>query len=404
MFSLKSKLDHNLRINLDKSLQQNYRVLIKCKRFEDNIEKKILSLKGTLICSIKSQGLIAANLSQRSIYRLIEYPEVNYICFDEYALLCAMSISTATGGRSFEKFNFTGKGISIGLIDTGVFPHPDLSSPHSKILKFTDLINDIKYPYDDHGHGSFIAGILCGSGISSKNLYKGIAEKSSLICYKAFNSTGKGYVSNILCALESLIEESEHLNVKVICLPFELISHNMFIISLFHKLFKLANEKNIIVVIPSGSSPNGEGSMNPLCFSSDCLVVGGINNSKSSPVPYIYSASSCYSKTHKPDLSVACVNITSINTDKNYISQKNGIKIYSPRLETPYITYTGTSISAAFISAICSLIFEANPSLTFKDISSLLKLYSNNMDIDKNFIGDGILDTKRLFTMLANKK
>ena len=103
-----------------------------------------------------------------------------------------MSISTANGGRISEKHKLSGRGVSIGLIDSGVFPHVDLLSPSNKITKFVDLINYLDYPYDDNGHGTFIAGILCGSGHASKHLYRGIAEKSDLICYKAFNSTGKG--------------------------------------------------------------------------------------------------------------------------------------------------------------------------------------------------------------------
>ena len=163
-------------------------------------------------------------------------------------------------------------------------------------------------------------------------------------------------------------------------MPFELLTHNLFIISLFHNLFKLAASKNIISILPSGSNINGEGSINPLCCSPDCIVVGGLDTSKSLIKPYIYSSSSCYNKNHKPNLSTACVNITSINTDITYISQRNGIKIYPPKLETPYTVYTGTSISAAYISGICALLFESKSTLTFKDVVSLLKLYCDPLE------------------------
>ena len=122
MFPLKNKLDPNLKMSLEKSFQQKYRVLIKCKKFQSDIEKKILGLKGDIIRSINSQNLICALLTQKSIERLIEYPEIQYVCFDEYAHICAMSVSTANGGKISEKHKLSGRGVSIGLIDSGVFP------------------------------------------------------------------------------------------------------------------------------------------------------------------------------------------------------------------------------------------------------------------------------------------
>ena len=281
MFLLKNKLEPNLRISLENSFHNSYRVLIKCKKFQSDIEKKIPSLKGNIIRSIDSIGIICASLSRKAIDRLIEYPEIQYVCFDAYAHLCGMSVSTANGGRFSEKYKFSGRGISIGLIDSGVFPHSDLLIPSNRIRTFVDLINSLEYPYDDNGHGTFIAGVLCGSGYSSKHTYRGIAEKSELCCYKAFDATGKGYISNIFYAFQSLVENSDIYNIKIICMPFELLSENLFITSCFHQLFQLATSKNIIPIIPSGSNLNEEKSLNHLTISPHCLTVAGLDTSKS---------------------------------------------------------------------------------------------------------------------------
>lgn len=398
MFLLKNKLEPNLKISLKNSFHNSYRVLIKCKNFQSDIEKKIPSLKGSIIRSIDSLSIICASLSAKAIGRLIEYPEIQYVCFDEYAHLCAMSINTANGGRFSEKYKFSGRGISIGLIDSGVFPHSDLLVPSNRIKTFVDLINSLEYPYDDYGHGTFIAGVLCGSGYASKHLYRGVAEKSDICCYKAFDATGKGYVSDILYALQSLIENSEVYNIKIICMPFELLNHSLFITSCFHKLFQLATSKNIIPVIPSGSNLKEEKSLGNLGISPHCLTVAGLDTSKTSTTPYVYSSSSNYNKSHKPDLSAGCVLITSLNCDKLYISQKNGFKIYPSKLEPSYTSYSGTSIAAAYISGICALLLESRPTLTFKDVVSLLKLSCEPMDDSKDFIGEGVVNINKLFS------
>lgn len=49
-----------------------------------------------------------------------------------------------------------GEGIGVAVLDTGVFPHPDLISGRNRIVAFHDVLNGRKYPYDDNGHGTHV--------------------------------------------------------------------------------------------------------------------------------------------------------------------------------------------------------------------------------------------------------
>lgn len=397
MFSLKNKLDTNLRNYITNGCYRQYRVLIKCKKFQDNISSKISSMRGANIYSISSIGILAAEISPKAIERLIEYPEVEHICLDSYGFLCGMSVSTANNIRLPERYKLNGKGVGIGLVDSGVYPHPDLLIPSNRIKGFVDLVNNFKYSYDDNGHGTFISGILCGSGYSSKNLYKGIADKSDLYCYKAFNASGKGYVSDILYAIESLINLPPEANLKILCLPFELLDHNTFILSLFENLFAQAVNKNIIPVVPSGSNINKEHSIAGIATSKSCITVAGLDTTKSIK-GYTFSSCGPFGKLQKPDLAAASVNVTSLNTDISYISDKNGVKIYPPKLTTAYTTFSGTSCAAAYVSGLCALLLENNPSLTFKDICSLIKVSCETSSLPRYVEGEGIININKLFS------
>lgn len=99
MFSIKQKLDSNLKIYINRSYYTNYRVLIKCKKFMEDITKKIPKLRGTVIREIKSLNLICAILTPKAINKLIEYPEVEFISFDDHAILyiCSCSLSVISG-------------------------------------------------------------------------------------------------------------------------------------------------------------------------------------------------------------------------------------------------------------------------------------------------------------------
>ncbi|MPQ43401.1 S8 family serine peptidase [Clostridium tarantellae] len=395
MFSLKNKLDKNLKTCLDKSYYNSYRVLIKCKKFFDDIEKKIPTLKGNIIRSIDSIDIICANLNSKAIYRLIEYPEVKYICFDDYAILSGLSINTANCVNLSNDFKYSGNGINIGLIDSGIYPHKDLLTPINKIKKFVDLINNLNFPYDDNGHGTALAGVMCSSGISSKSIYKGIATKSMLICYKAFNSVGKAFISDILFSIQSLIRDKDF-PVNILCLPFELLNNDFFIIECFDNIFKIAIKNKIIPIIPTGNNLNIENSIRGLALSENCIVVGGLNTCKSPFEPYIYSSCGNKNNLHKPHLVAACVNIMCLNSNISYISEKNGLKLYPPKLEKDYISFNGTSIACAYVCGSCALLLEHNPKLQFKDICSLIKISCNPIEnYNKSMVGEGTLDLSK---------
>ncbi len=397
MFSFKSKLELNLKNCMASKSTKNYRVIIKCKNFQENIVKKIPTYKGEVLHCIKDYNLISARLNSKGIERLSEYPEVEYICFDEYFFLCGMSIPTANKVRLSDKSNITGKGIGIGVIDSGVYPHTDLLTPYNKIGSFIDLIDGLNYPYDDNGHGTCTCGIIAGSGESSNKMYCGVAPQSTLHCYKAFDKLGKGFVSDILYALELILLDSEKYNIKVLCLPFELLNYNPFIISCFNSILEQFTIKGIVPVLPSGSNKNIEGSLTGIALCTNCITVSGLDTS-SSLKPYAYSSSGLSKKGSKPDLCAACVDIVSLNSNISYISEKNGIKLYPHKLETSYKTFSGTSIAAAYISGLCALLFENNPTLTFKDIVSLLKVSCEELDIPRSFQGDGKVDINKILS------
>ena len=397
MFLYKNKLDYNLKYYISKNAYKTYRVLIKYKNFQSALEKKINSYKGTVYHIIESINVISAELNSRGIERIIEYPEIEKIYLDEYLFLCGMSVTTANKVHFSEKYSLSGTGIGIGLIDSGVFPHEDLLSPSSKIELFVDLINELHYPYDDNGHGTSIAGILCGSGLSSDNMYKGICSKSKLFCYKAFDKLGKGFASDILYSIECLINMPKENNIKILCLPFELLTHNAFIISCFDIIFNHAISKGLIPIVPSGSKLNNQSSIMGIATLPNCITVSGLNTTNSIVKAYEYSSAGSYGKLSKPDLSAACVNIVSLNCDTNYISEKNNFKLYPNKLESKYKTFSGTSIAVAYISGLCALICENNPSINFKDMNSLLKVSSELIDdIPKYIQGEGVVNLQKL--------
>ena len=396
MFSLNKKLDPNLKTYMGFNNSRSYRVLVKCRNFQDSIEKKILSYKGLLIRKIDSCNIICAKLNSKSINRLLEYPEVEYICLDQYFNLCGISVQTANKVRLSNKLSLSGKGVGIGIIDSGVYPHRDLTFPFNRILSFTDLINGLSYPYDDNGHGTCTCGIIAGNGESSNGIYKGIAPYADIHLFKAFDKLGKGYASDVLFALNELILLSDKHNIKVLCLPFESLTYDKFIFSAFDTLLKKAVDLGITPVLPSGSNTSDEGSITGIALSKNCITISGLDTT-SQTKPYDYSSIGAPKKDFKPNFCAACVDVVSLNCDTSYLSERNNIRVYAPKLASSYKSFTGTSISAAYIAGICALLYESNPTLSFDDVTSLLVASSESLELPYSAQGEGYINLNKLF-------
>jgi len=101
------------------------------------------------------------------------------------------------------ELGITGSGINISVIDTGInASHPDIAG---RVIRWVDFVNgNNASSYDDHGHGTHVAGTVGGNGISG--VTTGVAPNVSLFGVKAFNSTGRASYSNVILGIEWSVE------------------------------------------------------------------------------------------------------------------------------------------------------------------------------------------------------
>lgn len=89
------------------------------------------------------------------------------------------------------KQGLTGKGIGIAIMDTGVGMHPDIIYKNGPLMSFYDTLAHHNNFYDDNGHGTHVAGIICGNGTASNKLYEGIAPDCKIHIIKILNKMVK---------------------------------------------------------------------------------------------------------------------------------------------------------------------------------------------------------------------
>ena len=86
---------------------------------------------------------------------------------------------------------FSGKGVVMGFVDTGFFPHPDLMRPGRRIKAYADVTHDqargsdFFEPHVRSWHGMMTACSAAGNGYRSAGLYRGLAHKAEVVLIKA---------------------------------------------------------------------------------------------------------------------------------------------------------------------------------------------------------------------------
>ena len=154
-----------------------------------------------------------------------------------------------------------GKGVGVAVVDTGVSPHYDLVFPENRIIAFKDLLGNKEIPYDDDGHGTHVAGIIAGNGYTSHK-YIGTAPCANLIVIKALDHSGNGTESDILAALQWVLNHQQKYNIRVINLSLGIKSEAPYHDDTLVKGANAAVKRGLTVVAAAGNNGPGKCTIN----------------------------------------------------------------------------------------------------------------------------------------------
>ena len=109
---------------------------------------------------------------------LFSFIITNFVTLDENYELLLDNSGPYIGAEFPKQLGFTGKGVKIGVIDTGInLNHPDFFNQDqtSRFLKGYDFVDNDTVPQDTNGHGTQVTGIIAADG-----QLKGIAPMTEI--------------------------------------------------------------------------------------------------------------------------------------------------------------------------------------------------------------------------------
>lgn len=280
---------------------------------------------------------------------------------------------------------YLGTGICAAILDTGIALHPDLKD---RVTGFRDFTGSSIKCRDDSGHGTHVAGILAGNGISSGGTYAGMAPRTDLLIGKVLDREGNGNVDNVISGIQWVMESAVSCGIRIVNISVG--TQPDLAQSQKDRLQKAVEElwdMGLIVVVSAGNYGPRSGTVVVPGNSRKVITVGVPDSpssfSRSRRERINYSGRGPTNEcVIKPDIFAPGTGILSCNSRFSFPG------------EPPYIMKSGTSMATPVVSGALACLLSKYPDMTNVEVK--LKLRESCMKIPGTESGWGLLNVEQL--------
>jgi serine protease AprX len=178
----------------------------------------------------------------------------------------------------------TGRGVTIAMIDSGFYLHPDLTEPANRIIATTDVAQpNARYelngkPHDWDWHGTQTSVVAAGNGGLSDGAYKSLASEAQVVLVKA-SERGKITEANIARGFEWVIKNKERYSIRIVSISLGGDNDVPDETNIVDQAAEEAVKRGLIVVAAAGNSGcTGSPRPVPPANSPSVITVGGYND------------------------------------------------------------------------------------------------------------------------------
>jgi Subtilase family len=278
---------------------------------------------------------------------------------------------------------WTGKGVDVALIDSGVAPveglamnvinGPDLSF-ESQASNLTNI--------DTYGHGTHLAGLIAGRDSSIQPAHEdedvdkafvGAAPGARIVSVKVAASDGATDVSQVIAAIDWVVENrnTDGLNIRVLNLSFGTDSTQDYRLDPLAYAAEVAWLHGIVVVVSAGNSGFGTSQLNDPAYDPYVIAVGaddtkGTDDPKDDTIP---SWQTRGNSVRHPDVVAPGKSIVSLRDPGSFVDAGNpAARLGGSR----FFKGSGSSQAAAIVSGGVATLLQQRPGLTPDQVKFLL--------------------------------
>ncbi len=300
----------------------------------------------------------------------------------------------------------SGSGVGVAVIDTGInSSHADLSGRVIKNVKLADVQggNPLAFTYPAnietlqntdlaHGHGTFVSGIIAGTGVNSSGKYAGYAPGARLVGLSA----GDASLFHVLAGFDYLLSRPD-LDVRVVNCSFSAntlyMEHDPVNVAT-----RMLAERGVNVVFSAGNSGPGMHTLNPYAAAPWVISVGATDGR--GRLADFSSRGDFGSRNFRPTLVAPGVRVVSLRSSGANVTGTSGLAAGNDTSELLpnelpyYTTASGTSFSAPQVAGTIALMLQANPRLTPAEVRDILQRTATPLPpYFAHEVGAGMLNT-----------
>ena len=323
------------------------------------------------------------------------------------------NIEIAVGARQRWSKGWTGRGVDIALVDSGVAPvagikagnlvyGPDLT-PESQNKDTANL--------DTYGHGTHLAGIIAGHDAAVTDVvgannnstdFLGVAPDARVVSVKVADYHGNSDVSQVIAGIDWVVQHAHDngMNVRVLNLAFGTDSSQAYTSDPLAYAAEQAWKRGIVVVTSAGNTGATTGRMTDPAVDPYVLAVGAddTHGSTSSSDDTIPSFSSTGDGVRNPDLVAPGVHVQSLRVPGSYVDVNYGA---TATIGDRFFRGSGTSQAAAVASGAVALLLQQYPTLTPDQVKYLLMGNANALpSASVQAQGSGLVSLRSIGTTL----
>jgi serine protease AprX len=251
---------------------------------------------------------------------------------------------------------YTGQGINVALIDTGVNATGDLAGKVLHAEDFTAEQNNV----DTYGHGTFVAGLIAGQGTASNGGMKGVAPGANLVSIKIAGADGTTDLVKLLAGLEWVVTFKDAYGIRVLNLSLGTDSTQSYLTDPLDFAIERVWNSGIVVVVAAGNHGTAPGSISKPGDDPLVITAGSAddhttsNNNDDTLASFSGVGPTVADGLAKPDVLAPGKSVLSVRSPGSTIDVANP----GSRYGTSYFKGSGTSFSSAMTSGTAALMLS----------------------------------------------